>query len=84
MESISSEQSATVDELLEACIQAFGWSTHLTRLLSHSDCDDLTLMKLPTSVLCFDFRRVRNIKGRFPCPHVPHDAPLVHPIHQHG
>lgn len=26
MESILSEQSATVDELLEACIQAFGWS----------------------------------------------------------
>lgn len=26
MESILSEQSATVDELVEACIQAFGWS----------------------------------------------------------
>lgn len=36
MEPISLEQSATVNELLEACIQAFGWSTHLTTLLSHS------------------------------------------------
>lgn len=26
MESISAEQSATVDELVEACIKAFGWS----------------------------------------------------------
>lgn len=29
MESILSEQSATVDELVEACIQAFGWSQFL-------------------------------------------------------
>lgn len=27
MESVPLEQSATVDELLEACIQAFGWSS---------------------------------------------------------
>lgn len=27
MESAPLEQSATVDELLEACVQAFGWSS---------------------------------------------------------
>lgn len=41
-------------------------------------------MNPPATYLFFDFRWVGNIKGRFPCPHVPHDAPLVHPIHRHG
>lgn len=34
MESVSLEQSATVDELLEACIQAFGSSSHFIQFHS--------------------------------------------------
>lgn len=70
MESVSLEQSATVDELLEACIQAFGSSSHFIRFNQFIHIQskkvverrqiwnlaDPALMFLPATLPFFDFR----------------------------
>lgn len=38
----------------------------------------------PATFLFFAFRWVGDNKGRLPSAHIPHDAPLVHPIYWHG